>query len=349
MENKIRLVDAFKFNRGAENLMVAAAQMPQVWLPAPYPRFGNAIGRGTTHLELKGSAELQALVDAMKEVGASSDPAVHQAFGAAVREPIRTLARYQEWAQYFFAPDPRGVTEDNAIPLDLPIGSAFVSSPDGRVQYFRPGVQQWTRPLFAEISGAFEMPWKMMEIASWAMLSRRLEEVADSMARQRDTLAQTVLDAAIATVSGHAVTISGGALTKTGLDTVIKSAVQTGFPITQVVMNPARIMDMTAWTFGTTSAIPWQFAPESAREQMFQKLYAEGYGGLRYMFSHNLNVNSIYLSGDPQLTGYHQDHGQARSYSYVDGDNRSDKHSVWEDDAYVAINATNLWSIAITA
>ena len=174
-----------------------------------------------------------------------------------------------------------------------------------------------------------------------------MEETADSMARRRDVAGKAMLDAAIASASGHSTTSSGSVLTKTAVDAIIKAAAQIGFPVTQMALNPGRIVDMTAWTFGTTSAIPWSFAPEDARQQIFRQLYAEGYGGLRYIFSHNIAMTTVYLSGDPPDTGYHQDHGQAQAMSDVNIRDGVDEHVIREDDAYYVGNVNNVWSITI--
>src|SRR5512135_95828 len=102
-------------------------------------------------LSVKGSAELTAIQELMRQTGMSTSKEQHEVMGAGIREPIRLLARYKEWASYFFQDWPVGIGEDNRIPLDQPIGSAFISSPEGRALLITPGVQQWARPNFFEL------------------------------------------------------------------------------------------------------------------------------------------------------------------------------------------------------
>lgn len=290
---------------------------------------------------------LDAIQELMRKTGLSDRREDHELMAQGVREPIRTLARYKQWTNIFFVDWALGPAEDNRIPLDNPIGSAFISSPEGRPQYITPGVQQYTRPNFFETKAGLQIFWAQLRTAGWPILQRRMEEAADDLARRLDVKARAILDAAIATASGHRTSISGGSLTKAGLDSVLKSAAQIGFPIVQAAINPGRLMDMTGWTQGSTSAIPHFFAPESAREQVFRQLWADGYGNIRWFISHSVPMNSVYLSGDPAAVGYHQNHGQAQSASDIDIDLGLDKHVVRQEDAYYVGNQYNLWEVFI--
>ena len=304
---------------------------------------------GNMTIDVKGSAELQAIQDLMRQTGATTSKEAHELMGAGIREPIRLLARYKEWALYFFQDWPVGIGEDNRIPLDQPIGSAFISSPEGRALLITPGVQQWVRPSFFEIKAGLRLYWRTLQTAGWPILQRRLEEAADDMSRKRDNAGKAVLDAAITTVAGHTITSTGGKLNKSAVDASVAAAAQIGFPITQMAINPSRLTDMAGWTNGSSSAIPFFFAPESKREEVYKKLYADGYAGLRYVLSHNLDINTVYLSGDPADVGYHQTYGTPQSASDVDIEDGVDLHVVREDNAFYCGNPYNLWKITITA
>jgi hypothetical protein len=302
-------------------------------------------------MAVEGSASYQASLSAIQELmrrtGASPRRDDHEMVAQGVREPIRQLARYRQWTNIFFVDWVLNPAEDNRIPIDNPIGTAFISSPEGRPRYIMPGAQTFVRPDFFVTQVGLMIHWKVLQTAGWPILQRRLEEAADELARRLDDKARAIMDAAIASVSGHLVTITGGTLTKSGLDAVLKSAASIGFPITQAAINPGRLMDMTNWTQGSTSAIPHFFAPESAREQVFKQLWADGYGNIRWLVSHSVPINSIYLSGDPAGVGYHQSHGQAQSASDVDIDLGVDKHVIRQEDAYYIGNPYNLWNIII--
>jgi hypothetical protein len=307
----------------------------------------------TGKFTLQGSAQEEGVVkeieNLMRETGLSMSLEDHRAMGASVREPIRKLASYRMWTDFFLVPMPVGLTEDNAIPVDEPIGVAFYSSPEGRAMYITPGVQQWIRPLFYEIKGGVEIYWKTLRTAGWPILRRRLEETADDMARKRDTKTKTVMDAALAALAGHVVTVSGGLFTKSSIDNLIKAAVPTGFPITRGSINPGRIMDMTDWTNGNASAFAFFKAPDEASRTMYRQLYHEGYGNVTWKISHSHPMGSIYLSGEPENIGYHQTHGATESRSEVVIDPGLDKHIMIEEHADYVDNAYSLWRIDITA
>lgn len=295
------------------------------------------------------TSSLEAIQELMRRTGASSRREDHELMGAGVREPIRQLARYKQWTQIFFSDWPLDPTEDNRIPLDNPVGMAFISSPEGRPLMIDTGVQLWTRPSFFEVKAGLQVFWKQLQTAGWPVMRRRLEEVADDMARKQDAAAKRHLDAAIASVVGHATTIAGGLLTKVGIDAVLKAAAQINFPITQAAINPARLMDMTNWTNGSTSALPYFWSPQQVQEQVFKQLYAEGYGNIRWFVSHSVPMTEIYLAGEPQDIGYHQNHGQATSASDIDIELGVDKHVIREESAYYVGNAYNLWKITINS
>lgn len=293
-------------------------------------------------------ASLDAVQDLIRQTAAAGRDA-HEAMGAAVREPIRQLARYKEWTHVFFTPWSLAPTDDNRIPLDNPIGAAFISSPEGRPMMVTPGVQLWTRPSFYEIKAGLRIHWNLLKTAGWPILARRLEEVADDLARRRDAKRKAFLDAGVAAVTGHAVSVSGGKFTKASLDSFIVAAAQIGFPITQGAINPARLMDMTGWTNGSTSALPYFWAPQETSNQVYRNLWAEGYANIRWFASISVPMDQIYLSGDPAEIGYDQDHGAGTSASDVDIEEGVDLHMIREEHAHYIGNNYNVWKITITA
>lgn len=296
---------------------------------------------------VEGSAQYNSSIDSiqamMREIGNSQDTETHMALGAAVREPIRTLARYKAWTQIFFAEDPRGPADDNRIPVDQPIGNAYATSPEGRPQLVRLGVQQWVRPTFTMLSTGLEVPWAVLKTAGWAVLSRRMEESADALARKIDTKAKTALVAAL--LAGQTVS-SSGSLLKSAVDYVIKYSTLNGFPVVQAAINPARMMDMTGWTNGSTSALPYIWGPDKG-EELFRNLFAQGYGNINWFLSHSVPYDEVWMSGAPAEVGYHQTHGAPQSASQVDVMRMVDQHITYQDDAWFVGNVYNLWKIEI--
>lgn len=305
------------------------------------PDGANLVEGSTSHASV-----ISSIQDMMKAIGNSMDQAEHAALGAAVREPIRTLARYKAWTNMFFVEDPRGIADDNRIPVDTPIGKAFATSPEGRAQLIRLGVQQWVRPTFTMLSTGLEVPWDVLKTAGWAVLTRRMEETADDLARKIDTKAKTVLTAAL--LSGQTVS-SSGSLLKSAVDYIIIQSTLQKFPVTQAAINSARIMDMTQWVFGSSSGFPVVFnTNQSKADELFTKLYMNGYGGIDWVLSPDVPYSEIWFSGPPSELGYHQTHGPAESASQVDVMRRVDQHITYQNDAWYIGNSYNLWKINIT-
>lgn len=312
----------------------------------PRPRF-EVIGTGENEMQANQmqATNLQAIQDLMRTVGASGDKAQHELMGAGVREPIRIMARYKAWTNTFFSDWPLDPADDNRIPVDSPIGAAFISTPEGRAFKVTPGVQQFTRPSFFETKAGLEIFWNTLKTAGWPILRRRMEETSDELARRVDSKFKTLLDNAI-TSSGNTVN-SSATLLKTAVDSVIKQSTQIGFPVTQGAINPARLMDQTGWTNGSSTAFPYFWAPETVRGEVFRQLYANGYGNIRWTLSYNIPMTVVYLGGEPEEIGYHQHHGQAVSASDVDIDLGKDRHMIRQEDAGYVGNIYNLWAINI--
>jgi len=308
------------------------------------PAFDIEVAQRAGRLHVRADA-IRGIQDLMRETAATMDRSAHQTFGAALLPPIRLLARYKAWTQEFLMPQSFELGEDNRIAIDAPLGSAFLTAPGGRIEYVTPGVQRYVRPTFSEISGGLFIHWSTLEYAKWNVLQRRLEEIADAMAKKKDDLVKPVLDAAIASV-GHTVT-SSGSWTKASIDTVYAQAAGIGFPITHVAINPQRRADMANWTNGSTSALPVFFSPEDARQEVYRQLWYTGYLNLRYFESKDVPLNTIYLAGDPPETGYVQDHGAIKSVSDMKVEDRGDLHLFWMDVAAYVANPYNLWAIQI--
>lgn len=319
------------------------------------PNYRLMISGENGKLAVEGSREhksaLEQIQDLMRRTYAATGEEarrMHANLAQGAREPISKLARYKSWTSMFFEDDPRGYGEDNAIPVDEQLGFAAISSTDGRPEMVTLGLTQWLRPIFFEIKSGLRVPWATLKSAQWPVLRRLMERTADDLARKRDAKAKAVLDAQVAVVAGHAVNVSGGLLTKVAIDNIVKTSAEIGFPVTQVAINPSRLMDMTGWTNGSTASLPYFWTTERMGEQVFRQLYADGYANLRWFPTHSLAKNEIYLSGEPSELGYHQHHGGADARSDVDIEEGVDKHVIREDHAYVQLNEYNIWKITIT-
>lgn len=293
---------------------------------------------------------LKALNELLMQTAMAGDPGQHRMFAEAVREPIRILSRYKSWTGTFFAEDPRAWGDDNKIPVDNPIGAAFYSAMDSRPYAITPGVQQYVRPQFFTEKAELNIKWHTIKTVGWNIMARRLEEVADELARRRDAKARGFLVAGVAANSAtHVLSNSGNAFLKASIDSLLKLSAEIGWPITQGAINPGRLMDMTGWTNGSSTSLPYFWAPENSREQVYRQLYADAYGNVRWTVSKDIGMGEIWFSGEPEDIGYHQTHGEAQSASAVDIHLMQDEHVIYEDHAFYIGNVFNVWENTITA
>ena len=273
--------------------------------------------------------------------GGSKDD--HELVAAQITEPIQQVVPFVEsYSPVFFEDRGYGEIEDNSIPVeDLPT-MAFQTHQDGAVLYTRAGYS-FTRPEWTTWDTGIEVPWKMLKKAGWNFLARQMQYATWELARKRDAAAKAVLTAAIPTVYRY--TVSGGKLTKTALDAVIKAKSSIGFPVRRVLINSGTIMDMATFTWPTGL-----YLPDGEARELIRNLYIGNYGGCDFYINPFVPADYVYFGGMPNEIGYHQTMGAVTAASDVDITNKIDKHAIYDcDHAWYVGNAWTLASLQITA
>jgi len=287
-------------------------------------------------------SELDAVSALMAQVGQDQTKELHQLVGQGIKAPIRQMAEYREWTGIFFAPWQIGFTEEAKVPLDDYIAMAWETHPEAQVLFVRPGLK-WEYITFTMIDTAMELPWDTMRAAGWPILSRKMGECAEELARKRDSMGQAVIDAAIVSV-GHTSTVAT-AITKVSIDGIFKSAATIGFPIRRVAINSGTVLAMRGWE-GTTFG--QQHLPDEMVRQLVTRGYLGEYGGAEWYAHHSVPTAYVYFGGAPEDSGYHLMRGGTRTVSDIDIINKSDLHTIDEYHAYYVGNAYVLWRLQIT-
>lgn len=266
--------------------------------------------------------------------------AQRQQFAAAMVEPIMQIIPYVELYSRFFMPVQYQYGEDNALPVeDNLVLVAYSSHPQTGVFYTKPGYQ-FTRPTFQTWTTGAKIPWNLMQVAGWNVLSRQMNYLAWEMAKKRDTAAKVVLDAAIP--ASHKLTATG-ALSKSGVDEVIRRSNQIGFPVRQALINPSRLMEMQSWTW--TSGVLFD---QDLSKQLITNLYYGNYGGLDWYAHPNVPVGTVYFAGSPDQIGWHQMRGTPRNDSAVDITNGVDLYTFRDQEhSWYVQSGLSLYSITI--
>ena len=264
----------------------------------------------------------------------------HQDLAAAIVEPIQKVVPYIEIYSDAFVNVNYGELEDNAIPVEDVQTIAWETNLDGAARPVRPGFS-WTRPSFVFYDTAIEMPWATARYAGWNVLARSMKRATEDLARKRDQLAGNVWDAAV--LPSHVVTVTGGALTKAGIDTVIKNAMDTGFPVKRAIVNPGTLAEMSGFTW------PNNLSADRV-DKLLTKFMFTDYGGVVWELNPFFSTTEVRFYGDPSEVGWHQTQGSVKNASQVDVINKRDVYLI--EDAghayYVGSDAT-LWQILITA
>jgi len=288
-----------------------------------HDRAGNAIKASAEHDPNKMRAAADDFLRRLAP-GGGATTADREAFMAAIVEPIDAVVAYLEMYQIFFTPAPIGDNEDPKIPVENIIALAWETHQDAAVLYVRPGYS-WTRPEFKTFDTGIEINWETMRRSGWNVLARTMKRAAEALARKRDERRRGILNAAV--LGSHDWTVSG-TLTKASVDDILQAQVAAGFPITQVLVNAATIMDMGAWTWTTAQLI----LPEAETREVLRTLHFANYGGASWYSNVNAPANEVWFSGPASVIGYEMTRGQANSASDVDITQKVDRHAMYDKE-----------------
>lgn len=260
-----------------------------------------------------------------------------------IMPPIRKVAEHLEWSQHFFIQEDYDAYDVVRIAQDEYTAVAFFTSPDGQVYYTRP-YREYTTVDWRTVKVGIEIPWDA-DRWGWPVVSKKMMEAAEELARKRDDFRKPLLDSAAQSQAGHVPTVATS-MTKASVDSIISSAAGDGFPITQVAINIEDMMDMTGWTLPSDS-IFGAAMPERIGNEVLTKLYFNGYGGLTWITNHTIPSGYAYFSGPPSQIGYQFMSGirQASDTNiHIDVDYHNWRQSV----AATVEGPHNLWRLQIT-
>lgn len=279
-----------------------------------------------------------------------SDLALHgtkedrELLASQIVEPIAQVVPYMEQYSQFFMDVTYDDREDNTIPVEDTQVMAYETHQDGEILYTRPGFS-FTRPDFVTWDTGIEIGWKQMGRAGWNILGRQMKRATEALARKRDELAGNVLRAAIP--ADHEYNVTGGALTKVGVDTVLKAQAAIGFPVQKALCNPSTLMAMSNFTWGATAS--FVVPPEDARSLM-RTLVVSEYGGVQWYTNPFFSTTEVLFAGAPENLGWHQMRGSVTTSSDVNITKGVDLHAIRDaEHAYYVGNAYTLARIRIGA
>lgn len=263
---------------------------------------------------------------------------------AQIVEPIEQVVPYMEMYSQFFMNVTYDDREDNTIPVEDTQVMAYETHQDGQILYTRPGFS-FTRPDFTTWDTGIEIGWKQMGRAGWNILGRSMKRATEALARKRDELAGNVLRAAIP--ADHEYLVAGGALTKVGVDTVLKAQAGIGFPVQKALVNPATLMAMSNFTWGATASF---VLPDEVARQLLRTLMVSEYGGVQWYTNPFFPTTEVLFAGAPENLGWHQTRGSVNVSSDVNITKGIDLHAIRDaEHAYYVGNAYTLARIRISA
>jgi len=303
-------------------------------------------GQGNFVIATKETGVEQSDVDELlRQFGKGGDiKAEHTMFAAAITEPILQAVPYKRWTDKFLQKINLGMMDDQRIPREYYISTAWQNGPDAEAFFVRPGFG-FTRPTFVEFMTGVEMPWSVMEYSGWNILGRMMERASEEIARKIDLLVQANLDAAVDGQPGQGSVVAGGLMTKASIDAIIKAGNTLGFPVRTALVNSGTQTDMSAWSGGPFYNVS---LPPSVTQQILQTLYLGEYGGISFFNSPFVPTTFVYFAGPPNATGYEMTRGSGKTASDVDIRKRIDLHAIWSPPYAIAVeNSLNVRRLRI--
>lgn len=292
-------------------------------------------------------ADLKKMETLISRVSQSRDKEAHEMLAFTIIPAIKLVIDYEEWTAPFFKEYPVDLQFLPRIAQDSPSMAGFYTSPTGEASFIRPGRTTYVVPSLSMIDTALEIGWDDMAMSGWNILQRKIEECGFELARKRDDLGKTVLDAACDTIAGHNITVTGGKMTKAAVDSVIRASALSGWKIDRVVLNPRTFMDMTDWTWSSSQHL-WQFI-EGKEGELLNNLSVSNYGGMTWNTRLYCPTNKVYFAGSPDISGaYRWTAGGIRTASDIDIKKRTDLH-VWDQKlGHTWLNSYNVRCLTIT-
>lgn len=258
--------------------------------------------------------------------------------------PIRQVAVYYSWTDDLFNHRQVGFNDRPRVALQSYTAQAWVSSPDGVALYTRPG-RSYVVPEATRIMAGVKVGWDDLRAAGWDLMEMHIQQAGEELARKRDELAKQVLDAFFA--ANPARTVGAASLTRAAVDLVIKNAITDKFPVSRVIVNPARILDMATWTNVTSTM--WSNLPERYGEQIVRQGYITEYGGLTWITRDYCPADEVFFVGDPAANGmFHFIFGEGQANTDEDI-HHGVTYTVWrETHGYMIAGGMALWRILIS-
>ena len=268
----------------------------------------------------------------LRQIATSGDAALRSKFLAGITAPIMSIIPYVTLYDRFFIPQTYGLAEDIQHTTDTVINVVYESHRQAEVFFNQPNLL-FSSPTLATFNAGFRIPWDQLAFANaagWDALAKEMNQCMWELARKRDAKAKTVLDTAI--TLNHTLNHTGG-LVKSVVDYVVRKSNEIGFPVTQAVINPGRLMEMQSWSWVMPN-IP----PEVANQLIFN-FYVGNYAGIDWFVNPNASANTVYFGGPASQIGWHD----------MKGDERVDRDTdITKGDDLVAIrDKYHAWSVQV--
>ena len=284
------------------------------------------------------SGSLTKLNALVRQVMLSQDTALRSRFYAAMTAPIMLIIPYVELYDRFFVSTSFADGEDVLHPSEVVPNIVTEVHPQSGVVFNQPSYL-FSRPNFSMFSSGMKVPWQALSTAGWPILERNMNQIMWEIARKRDAKAKTAIDNAIPV--GHILSHTGGVV-KSSIDYIIKESNKIGFPVTQAVINPGRLMEMQSWTWTMPNI------PEAVATALVQNLYYGQYGGVNWFVNPNASSTQIYFGGDPTSIGWHDMKGSARTDRDMNIETGEDLVAIRDPlHAWTVENALPLWRLDI--
>jgi hypothetical protein len=286
-------------------------------------------------------AEKQAALDAQAQQWVQNQE--WGLMGEAIERMIRLRKPYESWVTRFYqvSSQPEAPVAPSVAVEDY-VATAQTGSPQQTSLYQR-ATFTFKQPSIEWIGGGGWYSMRDTRHRGWDPVQEVARQIAEEQAKKLDTTLYTAFHAGIA--GGQKTSVS-----ELDFDTfrgIVASASDAGFPVTNMVATPGRMMDTANWG---TSNVTWLWSPlpQNFGSQIAVNGYISNFMGISFEQLASMPGTKIYFFGNNAEMGRYLDAvGPMTRLSDMDIDNKTVRFNMDQLYYYYTVSCADVWEVTI--
>ncbi|APU89203.1 hypothetical protein Rctr71_093 [Virus Rctr71] len=202
----------------------------------------------------------------------SGDKEANKLLAYVIVPPIREVVMYTSWTEIFFSRQTGNLMNPYRFAQDSYSMIAVATSFGAKPIFVRPSRTTYLNVTPELFETGLQIQLDQVAQAGWDIVSAKIIEAGEEMARKKDTKARTAMVAAVTALGGN-YDVDSATFSYASFQSIVKNSVL-GFPVTVAAMNTKRAFDMTDWTLPANSM--WMVTQETGERVLLNQRPTEG-------------------------------------------------------------------------